>query len=556
MATVIGRNIYIGNIKRNVSPIALTGTFDISAWYNSGDVFNVQSSIVYDDGTESPLSIIQEKQLLFPVVVFDTNVIEYSSFIGSNAVAPLTIADGGGPIHPRVLDLGQQWNGYRYAMAFTPYQAQNNNIENTSIAVSNEPPSATQSWVNPGVINPIFPEPVDGYNSDSELVFDEANDLVWLVNRQDTTLGNNIISIKSSSDWVTWSAAITIFDVPSHLLSPTIVRDGNVFRAWFIGGGGANWGLGTIYTSTCPTMDGVWTTLVPCLQFNPIAGAWHLSVNKVDRQYHAFVYNNTTKLLYFSQSLDPMQFHFAPIATPMLVKGTAGSWDETTLYQSSGVLLANGNYGLYYTGWNATSNTNIGFTEIPVTLIDASASIMSTDGLLGLFKMDELSGEPIDTFGSMTAIATPLSRDNVGRLGKAFKFQGGNMKITGVAMKSFSMWIDFENFPGTFAYLLDARTSGTAYYGKGSGLSSGVSKVKIFGKTITSNNEIASYTTSGYVHLYVELSAAMTGEITWLNRYTNVDPVHASIDNLSVWNKNLSDAELNALINNQFGITL
>ncbi|UAB84971.1 hypothetical protein INR75_02775 [Zunongwangia sp. SCSIO 43204] len=59
MATIIGVNIYIDGTKRNENPLSLTGTFNVSAWFNPGDNLSVEAKLVYDDNTESPKSDVQ-----------------------------------------------------------------------------------------------------------------------------------------------------------------------------------------------------------------------------------------------------------------------------------------------------------------------------------------------------------------------------------------------------------------------------------------------------------------------------------------------------------------
>ncbi|MFC6858222.1 hypothetical protein [Zunongwangia atlantica] len=63
MATIIGVNIYIDGTQRNENPLSLTGTFNVAAWFNPGDNLSVESTLVYDDGTESQKSDVIQFQL-------------------------------------------------------------------------------------------------------------------------------------------------------------------------------------------------------------------------------------------------------------------------------------------------------------------------------------------------------------------------------------------------------------------------------------------------------------------------------------------------------------
>ena len=69
MANIVGANIYTDGLKRNEYPVSLTGTFNLSAWYNPLDNVSAEATLVYDDGTESPKSNIVEFQLT--AITFD-----------------------------------------------------------------------------------------------------------------------------------------------------------------------------------------------------------------------------------------------------------------------------------------------------------------------------------------------------------------------------------------------------------------------------------------------------------------------------------------------------
>lgn len=85
--------------------------------------------------------------------------------------------DGSGAVtHPSVVDMGRRWNGYRWWLADTPYDGQEEPLENPSIWGSND----RINWEVPdGLTNPIDPwpggedgRPSTAFNSDVELVWD------------------------------------------------------------------------------------------------------------------------------------------------------------------------------------------------------------------------------------------------------------------------------------------------------------------------------------------------------------------------------------------------
>ena len=56
------------------------------------------------------------------------------------------------PTHPSIVSFDDEWNGYKYWMAYTPYPEANGEEENPCIAVSND----LYKWETPvGMVNPI-----------------------------------------------------------------------------------------------------------------------------------------------------------------------------------------------------------------------------------------------------------------------------------------------------------------------------------------------------------------------------------------------------------------
>lgn len=82
--------------------------------------------------------------------------------------------DGSGiTTHPSVVDMGRRWNGYRWWLADTPFNNDDPMLENPSVWGSND----RVNWTVPhGLSNPLrMPPGGNGYHSDTQLVWDEAN---------------------------------------------------------------------------------------------------------------------------------------------------------------------------------------------------------------------------------------------------------------------------------------------------------------------------------------------------------------------------------------------
>lgn len=145
-------------------------------------------------------------------------------------------------IHPSVHDFEMSWNGYRWWMANTPYPADPD--ENPCIYASND----GVTWATPpGLTNPIDPWPGQAtsnggwYNSDTELVVDDAGNLVCIYREVEGSTER--IRARVSADGVTWGAEQLLFTSALGSTSPAVVRWGpGDFRLWTINsGGGSHW---------------------------------------------------------------------------------------------------------------------------------------------------------------------------------------------------------------------------------------------------------------------------------------------------------------------------
>lgn len=152
---------------------------------------------------------------------------------------------GNEAVHPSVLYLPNGWNGYKYWMAFTPYQNSNNQVENPSIVCSNN----GKDWIVPSnVINPLVPTPINGgklansYNSDPMLFMDKDNITMHIVYREcfgySEEEGNERLYLISSNDgWktVTEPKAILLNKTSlSRPVCPAIRWNGEEYLLWYV----------------------------------------------------------------------------------------------------------------------------------------------------------------------------------------------------------------------------------------------------------------------------------------------------------------------------------
>ena len=142
------------------------------------------------------------------------------------------------PTHPSIISFDDEWNGYKYWMAYTPYPEANGEEENPCIAVSND----LYKWETPvGMVNPIADNEETGCAElkDSHILYrDDLNRIeVWYLGRVSKNIGGDDTSLtlfrKYSYDGITWSN-YEIMDYVSYL-SPTVFWDGEKYKMWSIG---------------------------------------------------------------------------------------------------------------------------------------------------------------------------------------------------------------------------------------------------------------------------------------------------------------------------------
>lgn len=158
--------------------------------------------------------------------------------------------DGSGAIiHPSVVDMGAKWNGYRWWRADTPYPS--DRYEDPSIWGSND----RVHWEVPdGLTNPIDPWPgedIGGFNSDTEMVWDQDREALVVYWRQvrPAPYSTPLWWTASSRDGVTWRHHGVRFNSG---MSNTIVKDpAGGWRMLAFGTPGA------VYTA--PDVLGPWT---------------------------------------------------------------------------------------------------------------------------------------------------------------------------------------------------------------------------------------------------------------------------------------------------------
>lgn len=203
----------------------------------------------------------------------------------SKAILPLTTYDGSGEtVHPSVLNLGTEWNGYKYWMANTPYPLSNSALENPSIWASTD----GLTWVVPdGIINPIIAKPSGGFNSDPDLLF-EDNILHMLY--KENIGGVSVIKYLSTSNGIDWTTPVTVLTPiadETECISPSLVKVGDTYYIYYATFEGVATTNPRIRRVSCSTINGTYggRELINA----PTVGAgriwWHLNVKLINGMF-------------------------------------------------------------------------------------------------------------------------------------------------------------------------------------------------------------------------------------------------------------------------------
>lgn len=295
--------------------------------------------------------------------------------LSGNASSELKIKNAYGnyiDYHPSALYFKDGWNGYRYWLAYTPYEQNNDYWENPHIAVSND---LTHWETPPGFTNPLEPVPADYergqcYNSDTELVFNSDTGRLECWWRYYDRPNNSVsLKRKTTADGVHWSEKEDMLvsgDMKKYdFLSPALLYENGKYRLWSIN-------LVSNYDIEYrESTDGKnWSAIqkIKVEYENPKYNHWHLDVIHTPKGYEmdisAFLKgtnDHNVMSLYYSYSPDNVTYTKARVL--LNPRRNTKNWDNKGIYRSS-LLYADGKYYLFYSGINkGTGPVGIGLVS-------------------------------------------------------------------------------------------------------------------------------------------------------------------------------------------------
>lgn len=178
-------------------------------------------------------------EFAYDVIKFKNNILDGEVADNANASAYLKIpvynnATDFQATHPSVLYFKNGWNGYKYWMAMTPYESENESLENPSIVASND----GINWEVPnGLENPLIStSDVTNYHySDTHLVFAEGYLECWYRKRTRNTLGDSESIIrKKSNDGINWGDEEVLHtdSTGANYLCPCVSYIKGIYKIW------------------------------------------------------------------------------------------------------------------------------------------------------------------------------------------------------------------------------------------------------------------------------------------------------------------------------------
>ena len=252
--------------------------------------------------------------------------------------------------HPKLIDMGHSWRGYRYWISYTPYPNAKDYYENPHIVASND-------LINYSEIKFAEPELTNHkksvcYNSDSHLVYNSELDRLELFWRY-TDYDNEYMCLymRYSTDGNNWSDKTVVFETCNNskedMISPTLIYENGIYKIWYEND------YRILYREFA---DGVWSSPTVCnMEFEDGAYLWHLDVIRTERGYEFLGCACTDKNdrrhmnLYYSTSDDGINWSTASVV--ISPSSDEHNWDGGGLYRAT-FIYSDGIYYVLYSGRN------------------------------------------------------------------------------------------------------------------------------------------------------------------------------------------------------------
>lgn len=302
------------------------------------------------------------------------NSVSQLSLISSNEWIEYANPNSG--YHPKLIDMGTKWNGYRFWISYTPYPSGNDYYENPHIVGSND--LITFSDVKYAVDPPYDAKNSVRYNSDSHILYNYNKDQLELYWRYlDTDSSYMCLYRVTSSNGIDWSEREIFLETHNvkkyDIVSPAIVYDEGVYKMWFV----RDYKIWYQEYNDSGLTDPVKTQI----KFENDNLPWHLDVIKGPNGYELLACATHSKQdrkhmnLYYATSEDGLKWGDAKVVlTP---SSNEYNWDGGGLYRAT--FTYSYTDGMYYVLYGARNDHSVFGT-----------------GLLFGKSMDKLYGTDLD----------------------------------------------------------------------------------------------------------------------------------------------------------------
>lgn len=284
-------------------------------------------------------------------------------------------------VHPSIQFFPNGWKGYKYWLAYTPFDGMVDDWENPSMAVSND----NITWITPpGLTNPIIPQPDDGFNADPCIFMSPDEKTMYMVYKYDSGTYRSLW-MTHSYDGVTWNTPVEIMsnDTDNHeFISPAVLWDGTQYVMWTVKSNTSPT-LHDLYLRTADDPYGPWANPITCTYTLPSGvSVWHLDIRQMGSQYHALICakNGINNEAYFGTSDDKTTWVFGN--TPLNLLTMVGS----SIYKHTMFPMIT-HEGLKYGVWCGSSDQNyIHYAELNFnkTKLKRSLDMTILEGLNGI----------------------------------------------------------------------------------------------------------------------------------------------------------------------------
>lgn len=267
-------------------------------------------------------------------------------------------------VHNKILYFEKGFNGWYYWRCYTPFTDTNSDVENPSIAVSND----GFTWCDPkGLINPIVNlENKSAFNSDPHLVYnDETKELECWYRYCEKDGGEYIYRVKSR-DGILWSRKELLQfskNTFQTIVCPVVIFHDGIYRIWVLTNDNDMFNKGS-YIKYYESIDALEWKYINDIHVNVGIDhmPWHFDVVKRNGIYH-MVYStraisnyNALYYIVYAYSLDNINYESKII----LERGKKWyQWDNYKMHRPS-LVWGKEHCLLYYSAQSKTYNWGTG----------------------------------------------------------------------------------------------------------------------------------------------------------------------------------------------------